>query len=119
MITNSELLDAIASAITANAALFLPDDAGEGTTAEDFVISSTHPFCHACLLSAPDFIADCVIGEESGSDPNYITARDITRGWAKEAEMPTYEQIRDYVSACDMNGNFQAIIDAFPETFEA
>lgn len=98
MITNSELLDAIAAAITANAALFLPDDAGEGTTAEDFVISSTHPAGHACLLSAPDFIA---------------AARE-----AGDAAAPS-DDVAEWVSACDMNGNFQAIIDAFPETFEA
>lgn len=98
MITNSELLDAITAAITANAALFIPSDAGEGTTAEDLVISATHPAGYACLLSAPDFIA---------------AARE-----AGDAAAPS-DDVAEWVSACAMNGNFQAIIDAFPDAFEA
>ena len=113
MITKDQLLDAIATAILNNQDLYIDRDARSAATTADFEYRDAYdrPAGYDLLLSTSDFIADCVIGEEGCADDDYISARDIERGWDREAEMPTWEQIRDYVSACDSNDNFAAIIE--------
>jgi hypothetical protein len=114
MITKDELLDAIAKAILNRKDLYINQDAREDATPDDFEFRDAYdrPRGYDLLLSTSDFIADCIIGEEDCEDDDYISALDIKRGWRHEADMPTYEQIREYVSACDSNDNFEKIIES-------
>lgn len=114
MITRNDLLDAIATAILNKQDLYIDRDARSAATPADFEHRNAYdrPAGYDLLLSTDDFIDSCVIGEEGCEDDDYISARDIVRGWDREAEMPTWEQIRDYVSACDSNDNFEAIIES-------
>ena len=117
MITKTQLLDAIATAILNKQDLYIDRDARSAATPADFEYRDAYdrPAGYDLLLSTDDFIASCVIGEEGCADDDYISARDIERGWDREAEMPTWEQIRDYVSACDSNDNFEAIIESLDQ----
>lgn len=117
MIARNDLLDAIATAILNKQDLYIDRDARSAATPADFEYRDAYdrPAGYDLLLSTDDFIDSCVIGEEGCEDDDYISARDIVRGWDREAEMPTWEQIRDYVSACDSNDNFEAIIESLDQ----
>lgn len=113
MITKSQLLDAIATAILNKQALYIDRNARtEATTAAfEYCAPYDSPEGHDLLFSADDFIADAIIGEENCEIYDCISALDIKNGWDGEAEMPTWEQIRDYVSGCDTNDNFAYTIE--------
>lgn len=117
MITRNDLLDAIATAIHTKYDLYIDRDARSAATPADFEYCNAYdrPAGYDLLLSTDDFIASCVIDEEGCADDDYISALDIKRGWDREAEMPTWEQVRDYVSACDSNDNFEAIIESLDQ----
>ena len=117
MITRNDLLDAIATAIHTKYDLYIDRDARSASTPADFEYCNAYdrPAGYDLLLSTDDFIASCVIDEEGCADDDYISALDIKRGWDREAEMPTWEQVRDYVSACDSNDNFEAIIESLDQ----
>lgn len=118
MITKSQLLNAIATAIRNKRHLYIDTFDPDAATTDDFYYCSPYdiPDCYdGCepLFSPGDFIASAIEGERTSHvfRDDLIRATDIKRGWNGEAEMPTWEQIRDYVSACDTNDNFACLIE--------
>lgn len=115
MITESQLLDAIATAILNKQDLYIDRDAGAAATTSDFAFCAPYdsPAGHDLLFSTDDFIDRCI--EEDCEDDDYISASDIKSGWDGEAEMPAWDQIRAYVAACDSNDNFSSIIESLEQ----
>ena len=111
MITESQLLDAIATAILNKQDLYIDSYAGAAATTADFEYCAPYdsPAGYELLFSASEFIDDCI--EADCEDGDYISERDVKNGWYGEADMPTWEQIRDFVSACDSNDNFAYTIE--------
>ena len=115
MITKSQLLDAIATAILNKQALFIDTFDPSAATTDDFAYCAPYDCPAGCelLFSPEDFIADA---REGGRKchvfcDDVIRSADIERGWNGEADMPTWEQIREYVAACDTNDNFAYTIE--------
>lgn len=110
MITKSQFLDAIATAILNNQSLYIDTFDTSAVTTDDFYYCSPYesPAGHDLLFSADEFIATAIEGERTCHVfiDDVIRSADIKHGWNGEADMPTWEQIREYVSCCDDNDNF-------------
>ena len=115
MITKSQFLDAIATAILNKNSLYIDTFDPTAATTDDFYYCAPYdsPAGYELLFSPEEFIADAIEGERTCHvfPDDLIYATDIERGWNGEADMPTWEQIRDYVSACDDNDNFAYTIE--------
>lgn len=115
MITRDQLMYAIATAIHDRHDLYIDTYARSSADDDDFAYVSACEDAsgYTLLLSVRDFIARCIDGESMSEDldDGLICAQDIRDGWDGDAEMPTYKQIRDYVSACDSNDNFADMIE--------
>ena len=113
MITKSQLLDAIATAISNKQALYIDRFDPSAATPSDFCYCAPYdsPEGVDLLFTSDEFIDDAIIGEECCEICDCISALEIKHGWDGEADMPTWEQIREYVSVCDTNDNFAYTID--------
>lgn len=115
MITRSELMHAIAMAIQDGQDLYIDSYAKSSATPEDFYYleGGENVSGYTLLLSTRTFISHCIYGESIGepADDGLICAQDIQNGWDESAPMPSLQQIREYVDACDINNNFEDMID--------
>ena len=115
MITRNELMNAIAMAIQDGQDLYIDSYAKSSATPEDFYYleSGENVSGYTLLLSTRTFISHCIYGESIGepADDGLICAQDIQNGWDESAPMPSLQQIREYVDACDSNNDFDDMID--------
>lgn len=115
MITRNELMNAIAMAIQDGQDLYIDSYAKSSATPEDFVYleGGEQVDGYTLLLKTRTFISHCIYGESIGepADDGLICAQDIQNGWDESAPMPSLQQIREYLDACDANGNFDDMID--------
>ena len=115
MITKSQFLDAIATAILNKESLYIDTFDPSAATTDDFYYCAPDISPDGCelLFSPEDFISDAIEGERTSYAffDDVIRSADIKRGWIGEADMPTWEQIREYVSCCDDNDNFAYTIE--------
>ena len=115
MITRNDLLDAIATAIRDEQDLYIDDYARSSADTDDFYYleGGENVNGYTLLLATRTYISRCIEGERMSEDVDdgLICAQDIQNGWDDAGPMPSLQQIRDYVAACDSNDNFADMIE--------
>lgn len=119
MITRNDLLDSIAMAIRDGQDLYIDTYARSSADDDDFYYleGGENVNGYTLLLATRTYISHCIEGERMSEDVDdgIICAQDIQNGWDESAPMPSLQQIREYVAACDSNDNFADMIDTLED----
>ena len=115
MITRDQLMYAIATAIRDRQDLYIDTYARSSADDDDFYYleGGENVNGYTLLLATSTYISHCIEGERMSDDldDGLICAQDIQNGWDESAPMPSLQQIREYVAACDSNDNFADMIE--------